>query len=89
MSNADISYSAIEFLRGPVNLPGIHYASEGSGDSVVDSYGVVTTRHLTLTGEGFKLVKGDTTFAGKFGLAVAMHRNYQRETDGLAAQVAF
>ncbi|GJJ12176.1 hypothetical protein Clacol_006417 [Clathrus columnatus] len=79
----------IAFLRDVVQLPGISYAVEGSNESVVDSYGVVTTNKLSLTRETFRLAKGDTTFIGKFGLTVSMHRNFQRELDGLVARVPF
>lgn len=72
-----------------MQLPGIQYPIEGSGEEVIDSYGVITTKKLSLTKEAFRLVKGDATFVGKFGLAVAMHRNFQRETDGLAGRVSY
>ncbi|KIJ44122.1 hypothetical protein M422DRAFT_252616 [Sphaerobolus stellatus SS14] len=79
---------AVRFLENVVQLPGITYAPSTS-DAVVNSYGVVTTSKVTLAGEAWKLVKGDDTFLGKFGLEVSMHRNWQREMDGLISQVAF
>jgi len=79
---------AVPFLEKVVQLPGVKYAGTAS-DEVVNSYGVVSTAKVSLPSETWKLVKGDSTFLGTFGLEVSMHRNWQRELDGLISQVAF
>lgn len=60
-------------------------------DEAVESYGVVTlknTRPETL-GEAVTVAKNATGFLGKFVYAVSLHRCWQRELDGLNAQVAY
>lgn len=72
-----------------MQLPGITYVSEEDSGAVVESYGVVTTRKLTPGSEMLRLVRGDDSFLAKFGLQVSEHKNWQRELEGLARQVAF
>lgn len=81
-------FIAVTFLEKAVQLPGIKYIGEGE-EGVVNSYGVVSTRKLSPLSEAWKLMKGDDTFLGKFGMEVSMHRNWQREMDGLITQVAY
>ena len=82
-------FVAVTFLEKTVQLPGITYASEGDPHAVVESYGVVTTRKLTPGSEIMRLVRGESSFLSKFGLEVSEHKNWKRELDGLAMQVAF
>lgn len=75
------------FLEQTVRLPGVAYAEDA--ETVVASYGVVTTRKLTLGSEALRIVRGDESFLSRFALEVGEHRHWQRELDGLVDGVAF
>lgn len=69
---------------------GVQLASEGSTD-VVDWYGVVTAQKPdsgSAIKDGVKMSKEAKDFTGKFFWNISQHRNWARELDGFADQVA-
>lgn len=78
----------VELLKLALVLPGV---SISSGSDAVESYGVVTMGSVEHSGIGetWNAAKGATTFVAKFFSSIAMHRNYQRELDGLSTMVAY
>ena len=72
-------------------VSGLQVATTAKPDPV-EWYGVVTAGGVQKPesfGESVKIAKTATDFAGKFFYQVSMHRNFQRELDGLNAMVAF
>ncbi len=83
---------AIGFLRDVVDLPGVEFQHEDSPD-VMTSYGVVTTgefdvKSAAATGE-LRIEHDDKDFLAEFAYVISQHRCYEREMDGLTAQVAY
>jgi catalase len=66
-------------------------AAKGSSESVLNSYGVITSVKHDFSGlsEAVSIVKDSTNFLGQFFYAVSQHRNWDRELDGLISQVAY
>ena len=79
---------AVDFVNKTIALPQI--AVSASCD-VQESYGVVTLRQLSPASftEAVQIAKGAKGFLENFFYAIAQHRNFDRETDGLHNQVAF
>ncbi|KAI3391058.1 hypothetical protein diail_8086 [Diaporthe ilicicola] len=79
---------AIELLQAAFQLPGVQLSS---GAEAVESYGVVTLGQSTPEsfGESFTIAKEGAGFVGKFLHSVSLHRNWDRESDGLSSQVAY
>ncbi|KZT44532.1 catalase [Sistotremastrum suecicum HHB10207 ss-3] len=80
------------FLRTAVNLPGVDFANNGSGDAVTSSYGVVTTEKYSFTSsalEPIKFATGNGGFLSNFATELSKHRCWARELDGLTEQVAY
>ncbi len=64
--------------------------TSGTAD-VVESYGVVTmerVKHDSIS-EAVDIAKGGKGFAEQFFAAIAEHRNWDRELDGISAMVAY
>ncbi|KAK3357793.1 catalase-like domain-containing protein [Lasiosphaeria hispida] len=79
---------AVELVRLAVALPQVTLSASGD---VMESYGVVTlgqTKPESL-GEVVQIAKGSKNFLEEFFFAIAQHRNWDRELDGLHSQVAF
>ncbi|KAF5352195.1 hypothetical protein D9758_009253 [Tetrapyrgos nigripes] len=78
---------AVGLLQTAFGLPGVEFSSDGS---VSSSYGVVT---IGKRPEGFmeavKIAKEGSSFLEKFFYEISQHRNWDRELDGLNAQVAY
>ncbi|KAI9660017.1 MAG: catalase A [Bathelium mastoideum] len=80
---------AVSFLRDAVLLPqGVKLSY---GEDLTNSYGVVTAvktqpEHLR---EVVKMAKGAANFVDAFFFEISQHRNWERELDGLAEQVAY
>ena len=79
---------AVEFVKDACQLPGVTF-SENS--EVVDSYGVVTASEVQPQSfkEAVKLAKGAKDFVDAYFYAIGQHKNFDRESDGLASMVAF
>ncbi|KAF2453498.1 catalase-like domain-containing protein [Lineolata rhizophorae] len=79
---------AVAFVHDACAVPGMSFSSKGD---VVESYGVVTAQKVEPESfkEAVKMVKGATGFLEQFFLAIAQHKCFERELDGLASQVAF
>ncbi|KAK0711763.1 catalase-like domain-containing protein [Lasiosphaeris hirsuta] len=79
---------AVELVRYAVALPQVTVSASGD---VMESYGVVTLRQTMP--ESFKevvqIAKGTKAFMEEFFFAIAQHRNWDRELDGLHNQVGF
>ena len=63
-----------------------------TSDEVVTSYGVVTTGVYTITStvvDVLKIEPGPNGFVSNFAYQISKHRCYDRELDGVAAQVAY
>lgn len=82
----------MQFLAQAVKLPGVQVASSLDSDSVHTSYGVVTTGKYDIssaTTDALAIAPGEKGFFANFAYELSKHRCYERETDGLIAQVAF
>ncbi|KAK4974755.1 catalase A [Elasticomyces elasticus] len=79
---------AVAFVRDACLLPGIAFSEAGE---VVDSYGVVTAVEVGVGGfEGVGEVgEGAGHFVGRYFFAVARHKNFEREMEGLSGLVAY
>ncbi|KAI9703498.1 MAG: catalase A [Bogoriella megaspora] len=79
---------AVAFVRDACELSGVKFSD---GDSVVDSYGVVTqvkTQPEKLK-EVVKMAKGAANFVDAYFYEISQHKNWARELDGLAEKVAY
>ncbi|KAK0622727.1 catalase-like domain-containing protein [Immersiella caudata] len=79
---------AVDFVNKTIALPQVSVSSSGDAQ---ESYGVVTLRQVSLSSfsEAVEIAKGATGFLEKFFYAIAQHRNFDRELDGLQSMVAF
>lgn len=79
---------AVELLQMAFQLPGVQMSSNSD---VTESYGVVTLGKVSPESfsETINIAKGAKNFADQFFTAIAMHRNWDRELDGLNAMVAY
>jgi len=79
---------AVDFVNKAIALPQVTVSASGD---VEESYGVVTLRQISpgSFSEAVQIAKGAKGFLEKFFYAVAMHRNFDRELDGLQSMVAF
>lgn len=79
---------AVQFVRDAVDLPGMTFSSSGD---VIESYGVVTASEINASSfkETVKAAKGAKDFVDAFVFAISQHRNFERESEGLAQMVAF
>jgi len=82
----------VELVRAALSVHGMMF-SNNTSDGVVDSYGVVTAIGLghgpSSIKEGLEMLKGAKNFINAYAYNVSQHRNFQRELDGLADQVAY
>lgn len=79
-------------VRAALPLPELKYAEDPTSEAVVDSYGVVTARKVSLLSEVKGVLtfgKDETSFLATFALVISKHRCWARETDGLVTRVAF
>jgi len=78
-------------LQRAVDLPEVEF-SAGDVDTVTSSYGVVTTGKYSLTsaaGDAFKIAPGPKGFVSNLAYELSKHRCFERELEGLTAQVAY
>lgn len=83
---------AVKLVRTACGIEGMEFAS-GTGDGVVESYGVVTAGGVGGSPEslkqGLKMVKGAKHFVSAYAYQISQHRNFKRELDGLTSMVAY
>ncbi|KAL1612187.1 catalase 1 [Paraconiothyrium brasiliense] len=79
---------AVQFVRTAVDLPGMSFSTSGD---VVDSYGVVTASQVSPQSfkEVVQMAKGAKDFVDAYTFAISQHKNFDRETAGLNAMVAY
>lgn len=79
---------AVDLVNLAVSLPEITVSNSGD---VHESYGVVTMKQVKPESftEAVKIAKGAAGFMENFFYAIAQHRNFDRELDGLHSQVAY
>ena len=79
---------AVDLARDACQLSGVQFSSS---ENVEESYGVVTVRETKPESfrEAIDLVKGAKDFMDVYAYAIAQHKHYARELDGLASMVAF
>ncbi|TPX07947.1 uncharacterized protein E0L32_010402 [Thyridium curvatum] len=79
---------AVSFVRTAVSLPAVEVSSS---EEAVESYGVVTlgNPNTDSLSKVVDIVKNGKKFTDKFFHAIAMHRNWDRELQGLSTQVAY
>jgi len=79
---------AVSFVQDACQLPGVTFSSTGE---VVDSYGVVTSSQVQPESfkEAVQMVKGAKDFVSAYFYAIAQHRNWDRELEGLNTMVAY
>lgn len=80
----------VQEALGPLAGSDVKLASSGK-DNVEDSYGVVTAGKVgpERVGDVVDMMKNAEGFLGKFFAAISRHRTYEREMDGLTAQLAY
>ncbi|TAQ85095.1 hypothetical protein B7494_g6583 [Chlorociboria aeruginascens] len=82
---------AVKLVETACAVEGMAFSSSAS--EVVDSYGVVTGGGVgdgpSGVKEGLRMIKGAKNFMDAFAYAISLHRNFQRELDGLTDLVAF
>ena len=78
----------VELVKDACGIQGIELSS---GENVVDSYGVVTTKEPERKKfkEIVELKKDADNFVDAYAYAISQHKNFQREMDGLSAMVAY
>lgn len=79
---------AIQFIKDACELPGMEFSTSGE---VVDSYGVVTASQVSPQSfkEVVQMAKGAKDFVDAYTFAISQHKNFDRETAGLNAMVAY
>ncbi|KAF2868691.1 catalase [Massariosphaeria phaeospora] len=79
---------AVQFVRTACDLPGMQFSTAAE---VVESYGVVTAAKVAPESfsETVKMAKGAKDFIAAYAFAISQHKNFDRETDGLNAMVAY
>ncbi len=79
---------AVGLVEKAIGLPSVRVSA---GGEVCESYGVVTTGALGpgKLGEVVEIVQGEKGFMERFFSGIARHRCWERELDGLSAQVAY
>lgn len=81
----------IAFLQDFASLPGVQF-QHGDSSDVVTSYGVVTTGKLNVKSavtRQLRIEHDKKDFLAEFAYVISQHRCYEREMDGLTAEVAF
>lgn len=79
---------AIELFKIAFALPAVEMSRD---NTAIESYGVVTLGKVApdSLSETVNIAKEGSGFLEKFWYQIAQHRNFQRELDGLNAQVAY
>jgi catalase len=79
---------AVQFIRDACDLPGMEFSTTSE---VVDSYGVVTAAQVKPESfkEVLKMARGAKEFVDAYTFAISQHKNFDRETQGLNAMVAY
>ena len=80
----------VKLVKMACGIEGMSFSAADSAE-VVESYGVVTAGAVKPESfnEKIKLVKGAKDFIDVYTYNISMHRNFDREMDGLSAMVAY
>jgi catalase len=84
--------TGVSVLQKAIEVPGINLFSSPDSDTVVSSYGVVTTGKYDLKAvatDVFKIAPAPKGFVSNFAYEISKHRCYERELDGLTDVVAY
>jgi catalase len=78
----------VQFVRDACDLPGMEFSTSAD---VVESYGVVTAAQVQPNSfkEAISMAKGAKDFVDAYTFAISQHKNFDRETQGLNAMVAY
>jgi len=81
---------AVELVKMACGVEGMEFAKTGSAN-VVDSYGVVTIGESKPNSfkDTLNMAKGATNFIDAYTYAISLHKNFDREMDGLSSMVAY
>jgi catalase len=79
---------AVQFVKDACDLPGMEFSASGE---TVESYGVVTAAQVSPSSfkEAIQMAKGAKDFVDAYTFAISQHKNFDRETQGLNAMVAY
>jgi catalase len=79
---------AVELVKYACDLPGMEFSASGE---TVESYGVVTAAQVSPQSfkEAIQMAKGAKDFVDAYTFAISQHKNFERETQGLNAMVAY
>ncbi|KAK2067266.1 hypothetical protein P8C59_001022 [Phyllachora maydis] len=79
---------AVDFVHGAIGLSQVTASTDAA---VHESFGVVTLRQTRPESfaDTFKIAKGAVGFVEQFFHAISLHRNWDRELQGLDVQVAY
>ena len=79
-------------MKRALALPEVKLQESETSDEVISHYGVVTTGVYNVTSavtDVLQIAPGSTDFVSSFAYEISKHRCYEREVDGLVAQVAY
>ena len=82
----------VSVLQEAIEVPGVNFSSSSDSDTVISSYGVVTTGKYDLKAAAtdvFEIAPGPKGFVSNFAYEISKHRCYERELDGLTDVVAY
>ncbi|RDL39746.1 Catalase [Venustampulla echinocandica] len=83
------SGDGVKIVKAAIGIEGMRFSESGDGE-VVDCYGVVTSAGGKISvGNALKMAKGAKSFLDAYAYNISLHRNYQRELDGLTELVAY
>jgi catalase len=79
---------AVQFVKDACDLPGMEFSTSGE---TIESYGVVTAAQVSPSSfkEAIQMAKGAKDFVDAYTFAISQHKNFDRETQGLNAMVAY
>jgi catalase len=79
-------------VKHALALPEVKLQESETSDEVISHYGVVTTgiyNTSSATTDVLQISSGPKGFVSNFAYEISKHRCYDRELDGLSAQVAY
>jgi catalase len=81
----------VSVVKRALALPDVKLKERERSDEVISHYGVVTTGvyNITSVTDVLQIAPGPKGFVSNFAYEISKHRCYDRELDGLTAQVAY
>lgn len=76
-------------MKRALALPEVKLQESETSDEVISHYGVVTTGAYNATTDVLQISSEPKGFMSNFAYEISKHRCYDRELDGLSAQVAY